>query len=348
MSILAERVEFVIGVDTHKQSHVAAVVSANGGKLDEREVPATQCGYEELIGFADQHRGRRAWAIEGTSSYGAGLSRLLVARGEEVIEIDSPRRAKRRRGAKSDSIDAVRAARDALAQHRHATPKHGDTRAALRMLLVARSSAVDAYATAQRQLHDLVVTCPESLRAKLRNRTPRGLLSACEHLRQPAHGDIHTATTVSTLRSLAKRIRTLRNEAKDHQKAITELVRSWRGDLLELFGLGPIGAAIILCSWSHPERFHNEAAFAMLAGVAPLPASSGQITRNRLNRFGDRQLNRVLHVIVQHRMQRDPTTKAYVQRRRAEGKTTAEIRRNLKRYIARQLYRQLQNPPTTT
>ena len=112
MSILAERVEFVIGVDTHKQSHVAAVVSANGGKLDEREVPATQCGYEELIGFADQHRGRRAWAIEGTSSYGAGLSRLLVARGEEVIEIDSPRRAKRRRGAKSDSIDAVGAVKN--------------------------------------------------------------------------------------------------------------------------------------------------------------------------------------------------------------------------------------------
>jgi transposase len=348
MTILAERVDFVIGVDTHKRSHVAAVVSSNGGKLDEREVAATQAGYEELVDFADQHRGRRAWAIEGTSSYGAGLSRLLVARGEEVIEIDSPRRSKRRMGAKSDAIDAVRAARDALGQDRHATPKHGDTRAALSVLLAARSSAVDAYTTAQRQLHDLVVTCPEPLRAKLRNRTPRSLLSACEHLRQPAHADIHTATTVSTLRSLAKRIRTLEREAKNHHRTITELVQSWRGDLLELFGVGPIGAATILCSWSHPERIHNEAAFAMLAGVAPLPASSGQITRNRLNRFGDRQLNRVLHVIVQHRMQRDPTTKAYVQRRRADGKTTAEIRRSLKRYIARQLYRQLQNPPITT
>jgi len=346
MTILAERVEFVIGVDTHKQSHVAAVVSSNGGKLDERTVAATQAGYEELLDFAAHHRGRRAWAIEGTSSYGAGLSALLAARGEEVIEIDSPRRAKRRRGAKSDAIDAVRAARDALGQHRHAAPKHGDTRAALRVLLVARSSAVDAHATAQRQLHDLVVTCPEEVRSTLRNRTPRTLITACEQLQAPAHADIHTATAVATLRALANRIRTLQTESKNHHKAITALVQSWRGDLLELFGLGPIGAAIILCSWSHPERFHSEAAFAMLAGVAPLPASSGQTVRHRLNRFGDRQLNNVLHVIAQHRMQRDPTTKAYVQQRRAQGKTTAEIRRNLKRYITRQIYRQLENPPT--
>ena len=348
MTILAERVEFVIGVDTHKKSHVAAVLSSNGAILDEREVPATQGGYEELIDFADQHRGRRAWAIEGTSSYGAGLSAMLTARGEEVIEIDSPRRPKRRRGAKSDAIDAVRAARDALAQHRHAAAKHGDTRAALRVLLVARGSAVDAHAVAQRQLQDLVVTCPEELRSRLRYCTPRTLITACAQLQESAHADIHTATVVTTLRTLANRIRILRNEAKDHHNAITALVQSWRGDLLELFGLGPIGAAIILCSWSHPQRFHNEAAFAMLAGVAPLPASSGQTVRHRLNRFGDRQLNRVLHVIAQHRMQRDPTTKTYVEQRRAQGKTTAEIRRNLKRYIARQLYRQLENTPPTT
>jgi hypothetical protein len=133
-------------------------------------------------------------------------------------------------------------------------------------------------------------------------------------------------------------------EAADHQTALRTIVRAWRPDLLDTFGVGPVVAAVILCAWSHPGRCRNEAAFASLAGVAPIPASSGLTTRHRLNRCGDRQLNRALHTIALNRMRYDATTRAYVERRRADGRTDREIRRCLKRYIARQLYRQLEQP----
>lgn len=147
------------------------------------------------------------------------------------------------------------------------------------------------------------------------------------------------------LRRLARRIRDLETEARQHETALRRLITSWRPDLLAQTGIGPIIAATVLCAWSHPGRVRSEAAFAQLAGAAPIPASSGQITRHRLSRHGDRQLNRALHTVVVIRLQRDPATRAYADRRRAEGKTDREIRRCLKRYIARQLYRQLEAEP---
>jgi transposase len=345
MPVLAERVDVVIGVDTHKHSHTAAAVSLTGGVLGERTVPSTGEGYLLLARFADEHSARRAWALEGTASYGAGLARFLRQRGEQVIEVDRPRRTARRMGAKTDSIDAVRAAREALASERHAEPRLDGPRAALGVLLVARRSAVDASAAAQRQLQDLVVTAPESLRAKLRGLSTRLLITACGKLRVAPRMDTQTATVIATLRALARRIRALEAEAHEHEQSILAIVRTWRPDLLELFGVGPIVAAVILCAWSHAGRFRDEAAFAMLAGAAPIPASSGQVVRHRLNRFGDRQLNRALHTIVMHRIRHDPTTQVYVARRVTEGKSRTEIRRCLIRFVARQVFRQLEAAP---
>jgi transposase len=262
-----------------------------------------------------------------------------------VIEVDRPRRTARRMGAKSDPIDAVRAAREALASERHAEPRLDGPRAALGVLLVARRSAVDASASAQRQLQDLVVTAPERLRAKLRGLSTRRLITMCSTLRLPPRADAQMATVIATRRALARRIRALEAEAGDHERGILAIVRAWRPDLLELFGVGPIGAAVILCAWSHAGRLRSEAAFAMLAGSAPIPASSGQVVRHRLNRFGDRRLNRALHLIVVQRIRHDPATKAYVARRLAEGKSRTEVRRCLTRYVARQLFRQLEAGP---
>jgi transposase len=347
MSILADLVQVVIGVDTHKHTHTAAVVmAATGGVLAERTIPTTAAGYQQLLAFAGQHPQPRVWAIEGTGGYGAGLARLLTKHGEWVVELDRPARPARRHGAKSDPLDAARAARDALGRVQLGQPRAAGQRAALGVLVTARRSAVDAAAGAQRQLHALVVAAPEQLRARLRGTSTRQLIAACTRLRGHRSWDLECRSTVAALAALARRIIALEAEARTHQQAILAIVRAWRPELLAELGVGPIVAATVLGAWSHPGRCRTEAAFAMLGGAAPIPASSGQTVRHRLNRSGDRQLNRALHTIVLARLQRDPKTQAYAARRRAQGKTDREIKRCLKRYIARQLYRLLEHNPS--
>ena len=346
MSMLAELVEVVIGVDTHKDTHTAAVVDARtGAVLARATVPADPDGYAELVALAENHSGLRAWAMEGTGGYGAGLARHLADGGELVVELDRPKRPTRRAGAKSDPIDAERAARDALARARLAQPKTGRERAALQMRLTARRAAVEAAATAQRQLLAMIITAPETVRTRFRGQSTRAMITTAAGLRLPRSGDIEVMTALTVLRDLARRIRFLEAEALAHERAIRAIVRSWRPDLLGLTGVGPIVAATVLTAWSHPGRCRDDAAFAMLAGAAPIPASSGKTVRYRLNRSGDRQLNRALHTVTLSRLQRDSRTRAYADRRRAEGKTDREIKRCLKRYIARDLYRRLESPP---
>jgi transposase len=344
---LREVVDVVIGVDTHVHTHTAAAVdSGTGGVLDQITVEATADGYAQLVEFADEQAALRVWAIEGTGGHGAGLTRHLERREEVVIELDRPERAKRRHGAKSDPLDAVRAAREALARPRLGTPRSGGNRQALSVLLAARRSAVNAATDAQRQLFSLVIAAPEPIRAKFRGKTLPAMVKTATGLRTHPSWDIETTTTVTTLRTLARRASALTSEAAEHERAIVAIVRSWRPDLLAQLGIGPIVAATLLCAWSHPGRVRSEAAFAMLAGVAPIPANSGQTTnRHRLNRYGDRQLNRALHTIVLSRIRYDQPTRDYVARRTSEGKTSRDIKRCLKRYIARDLYRQLQQPP---
>lgn len=341
---LREVVDVVIGVDTHVHTHSAAVVDARtGGVLDEITVEASAEGYARLVEFADAHAILRAWAIEGTGGHGAGLARHLANREEIVIELDRPQRAQRRNGAKSDPLDAIRAAREALARPRLGTPRSSGDRQALSVLLAARRSAVESAADAQRQLFSLVIAAPEPIRERFRDQKLPAMLKTAASLRSHTSWDVETTTTVGVLRSLARRVRALSEEAAKHKKAIMRIVRSWRPDLLEQLGVGPIVAATVLCAWSHPGRIHSEAAFAMLAGAAPIPANSGQVTtRYRLNRYGDRQLNRALHTIVLSRVRYDQATRDYVARRTNEGKTKREIKRCLKRYIARDLYRILE------
>jgi transposase len=350
MSMLAELVEVVIGVDTHAETHTAAVLDTRtGGVLARATVSADPDGYEELVALAEQHSGLRAWAMEGTGGYGAGLARHLADAGELVVELDRPKRPARRARAKSDPIDAERAARDALARTRLAQPKTGAERAALQMRLTARRAAVEAGTAAQRQLLALVITAPEVVRARFRGQTTRAMVATAARLRPAtSNGDIEVLTALTVLRDLARRIHALETEAAGHERAIRTIVRSWRPDLLQLAGVGPIVAATVLTAWSHSGRCRDDAAFAMLAGAAPIPASSGKTVRYRLNRSGDRQLNRALHTVALCRLQRDPRTRAYADRRRADGKTDREIKRCLKRYIARELYRRLESPLPTT
>ncbi|WP_188834906.1 IS110 family transposase, partial [Nocardioides deserti] len=332
---LRDVVDVVIGVDTHVNTHTAAVVDARtGAVLDQVTIETTAEGYEALLEFADPYP-LRVWAIEGTGGHGAGLVRRLAQGEEFVVELDRPERARRRNGAKSDPLDAIRAAREALARPRVGTPRASGDRQALSVLLAARRSAVDAATVAQRQLFSLVIAAPEVLRARFRGQKIPAMIKTAAALRISPSWDTETKLTATTLKALARRSLSMTAEAAEHQRAILTIVRAWRPDLLAQVGVGPIVAATVLCAWSHPGRVHSEAAFAMLAGVAPIPANSGQIrTRHRLNRYGDRQLNRALHTMVTTRITCHQPTRDYIARRTAEGKTGPEIKRCLKRYIA--------------
>lgn len=343
MSMLADEVDVVVGVDTHKHSHTAAVVSAaTGGVLAKATVGATTAAYEELYSLAGSYEGRRAWSVEGTTSYGAGLTGFLQARGERVIEMDHPNRTKRRNGVKNDEVDAVRAAREALGRDKLAEPRAQGRRACLAALLCARASAVEAAKQARVQFQALVVTSPEALRAHFGGLKGLALLRAGAEVHENEGDSEDFRLMADALGSLARRALSLYQEAKRHQASIRTVVESWRPDLLSERGVGTIVAATVLCAWSHHGRFRSEAGFAMLGGVAPLEASSGQSNRHRLSRCGDRQLNRALHVVVITRWGRDKATIAYCERRRAEGKSDREIKRCLKRYVARSLFRLLE------
>jgi transposase len=203
---------------------------------------------------------------------------------------------------------------------------------------------VQASTDAQRQLQNLVVTAPEALARRFRGLSTTQMVVRAARLRINQRLDTETLITSSVLRSLARRVLELNAEANEHKRTITSVVKSLRPDLLTLPGVGPIIAATVLCAWSHRGRCRSEAAFAKLGGVAPIEASPGQTVRHRLSRYGDRQLNRGLHTIVLTRLRCDESTKAYFQRRRAEGKSAREIKRCLKRYVARELFRLLENP----
>ncbi len=341
--MLADELDYVLGVDTHRDEHVMAVVTAPAGAVVAgAAAPANAHGYRELLRVAEQHApGRRAWAIEGTGSYGAGLSRYLHARGESVLEVSRVPRERRLRG-KDDALDAARTARAALASDTLALPRTGERREALRLLLVARRSAVDVRREALTQLRAVIVTAPELLRQEL-CRLPEGkLLDRCSRFRRTNSAGADELATRIVLRSLARRIQAATVEAAELEREILAHVRALAPTLLDEPGVGPIVAAQLIVAWSHHGRLRSEACFARLAGVAPVPASSGQTTRHRLSRGGDRQLNRALHTIVLHRRQHDPATRDYIARRIAEGKSRRDATRLLKRYLARHLYRLLQ------
>jgi transposase len=336
----------VVGVDTHADTHTAAICDARGGVLHVVSVPADSDGYADLLDAVAQHTPGPAvlWAVEGSGSYGAGLTAALRECGQQVTEV---RTATRARGqAKTDRADAVAIARAAAITDRPAQPRRGTVREALRVLLVAREANVNTRTAAINRLKGLVITAPEPIRAKLRIHTGRAQVQAAARLRVPRQADVATIESVAVLRAIAGQIRELDKAIAALDTRLGALTRQHAQPLLDEPGVGPISAARLLVAWSHHDRFPHEAAFAALAGVSPLEASSGKTTRHRLNRSGDRQLNAAIHrVALTRRRCHHPETEAYVARRTTEGKTDRDIHRCLKRYLARRLFRILQSLP---
>jgi transposase len=347
--MLADQLDYIVGVDPHRDAHAVAVVEVRtGAVVFETTVAASGEGYAQALRLvAEQAVGRRAFAVEGSGSFGAGLTRFLSGRGERVLEVSRLRR-QRGTGGKSDALDAIRAARSVLGSERPATPRAGGERQALQALVAAREGAVTAKRAGLCQLRDLLITTPEPLRSELRPLSRARLLRRLAATRPAGRGDPELRGSLLALRSIARRVLQLTGEERELAREIETLTRKLAPQLLAQPGVGPHAAAQLLLAWSHPGRIHSEAAFARLAGAAPIPASSGQTVRHRLDRAGDRQLNRALHTILLTRKRTQPATIAYIERRLAEGKTRREANRCLKRYLARNLYRLLQQTPTTT
>src|SRR6266849_5479 len=347
--MLADQLDYVVGVDPHRDSHALAVVDVvSGAVLFEAAVAASGDGYANALKLVDEHApGRRAFAVEGTGSFGAGLTRFLTGRGEWVLEVSRLRR-ERRSGGKTDALDAVRAARSVLTQQRPAIPRAGGERQALQALVAAREGAVNAKRAGLCQLRDLLVTTPEPLRSELRPLTRARLLQRLAATRPERRPDPELRGALLALRSVARRVLQLTAEERELAREIETLTRKLAPQLLDQPGVGPLLAAQVVLSWSHRGRITSEAAFARLAGAAPIPASSGQTIRYRLDRSGDRQLNRALHLILVTRRRTHPPTIAYIERRVREGKSRREANRCLKRYLARNLYRLLEHGPLLT
>ncbi len=342
--MLSDDLDVVIGVDTHKHTHTAAAVTATGAVLEHITARADPKGYRQVMAFGRRH-GAVSWAVEGTGSFGAGLTTLLLASGERVVEVDRPERPARRAGVKSDDVDAVRAARQALAGVGVSEPRCRGEREAIRVLLATRAQAIEFRTRAISALHALVISAPDRLRERLRSLTVGHLLSTCAGLRGSSRQNAEEFATVMAMRATARRALSCEQEATELEAQIDALVRRIAPTLLDEVGVGPVVAAQVVVSWSHAGRVRSEAAFAKLGGVAPIEASSGTVVRHRLNRSGDRQLNRALHTIVMVRMRQDEETKTYVKRRLSEGKSIREVKRCLKRYVARQLFRRLEGMP---
>lgn len=333
------RAQVVVGVDTHKDQHVAVAVDQIGVRLGEHRVATT------IPGVADLERWSRglgeviAFGIEGTGCYGAGLSRFLIERGYIVVEVNRPDRSARRRNGKSDPTDAEMAARAVLAGVAQTTPKLGtDQVEMLRMLRSTRNSALKARTQAVNQVQSLIITAPSALRETLRGLTGTELLDRCARFR-PGELTTTTAITKHTLKILATRCRHLTSEIKALEKEMAMLIKDVAPALLRVFGIGPdTAAALLITAGSNPRRLKSEAAFAALCGVSPLPASSGRTNRHRLNRGGNREANAALYRIVIVRLRYDARTRDYLKRRTGEGMTKTEIIRCLKRYVAREVF----------
>lgn len=329
------------GVDTHLDTHTAAVIDTVGRVLGTEQFPADAAGYAALLEWMRGFGRLVRVGVEGTGVYGAGLARLLYQEGVEVVEVDRPDRKARRFQGKSDPIDAIAAAKAALAGERTGIPKQRDGRVeALRTLRVARRSAVDQRADTQRRIKALIVTAPDQLRDRLRGLSATKLIATCANLR-PAPADAALPVTAAkfALRSLARRHQQLSTEITQLDELLDPLVAAINPRLVAANGVGTDVAGQLLVTAGHNHnRLTSEAAFAMLCGAAPVPASSGKTNRHRLNRGGDRQANAALYRVVLCRLRWDPRTRAYSQRRTQEGMSKKEIIRCLKRYLARELY----------
>jgi len=330
------------GVDTHADMHVAAALDPIGGLLGVEEFPATTAGYVRLLDWLGGFGTVALVGIEGTGSYGAGLARHVTAAGVRVVEVDRSDRQDRRRQGKSDPLDAVSAARAAQSGRARGAPKGRDGAVeAIRALMVAKRSARSERTQTINQARSLVVTGPGDLRARFARHAVAALVTELASLR-PRPGDVVGYATRIALRELGRRAEFPDGQLGRLDELIVPLVTGRAPGLLALYGVGPDTAALLLiAAGDHPERLRSEAAWAHLCAVAPIPASSGKVTRRRLNPGGNREASHALWRIVITRMSSHPRTRVYVERRTAEGLSKKEIIRCLKRYVAREVYRHL-------
>jgi transposase len=337
--------QVVVGVDTHKHLHVAVALDQLGGLLGQLTVPADTGGYSQLAQWAATHGKVVVFGVEGTGSYGAGLTSHLRRLGNRVVEVNRPDRRVRRQRGKTDPIDAENAARAVLAGTATATPKSADgTVEMLRQLKIARDTAVKARTQAMITLKALVVTAPTDLREPLDGLSKMALIGRCAGLR-PGPVTTPTAAAKHALRALARRWLALTEEINTHDELLNRLTTRHAPQLLAQFGIGADTAAeMLVLAGDNPQRIHSEAAFAKLCGACPVPASSGKTIRYRLNRGGHRQANAALYRVVIVRMRFHQPTIDYVARRTTQGKSKAEIIRCLKRFLAREIYH-LISPP---
>jgi len=329
------------GADTHGQFHHAAVVNRVGEVLGTKPFPATANGYRQMLAWMRGFGRVVKVGVEGTGSYGAGLARYLADQHVAVVEVDRPDRKTRRRQGKSDPIDAIAAALAVLSGRATGAPKaRTGPVEAIRVLHVARRGAVKARTAAINQLKGLIVTAPEPLRKQLRGLATPALVTTCVNL--PAdESDLSDPQHAinAALHAIATRIQQLTAEITQASNRLGPLVATTAPRLSALRGVGPdVAGRLLTAAGDNPDRLRSEAAFAHLCGVAPIPASSGKTQRHRLNRGGDRAANSALYTATLSRLRHDPTTRAYAQRRTAEGKTTKETIRCLKRYLARDVY----------
>ncbi|MFD5405987.1 IS110 family RNA-guided transposase [Streptomyces griseorubiginosus] len=325
------------GVDSHADTLHVAVISDNGGHLADAEFTTTAAGYAAALAFLEAHGHVRAIGVEGTSSYGTGFTRAARSAGLHVVEVNRPDRAERRRIGKSDPIDAYAAARAALSGRASGSPKD-DTVAGIRALHNAARSAIKARTAALNQIGHLLITAPDTIRAKYGPLKGSERTDALARLR-PAGDAVHTAV-LTALKSLARRVKELTAEHEALTRALDGEVTVHNPGLRAVHGVGPDTAAqLLVTAGGNPERMRSEASFAALCGAAPVPASSGRTNRHRLSRGGDRQANAALYRIALVRMSSDVRTRAYVVRQTAAGRTKKEVIRLLKRAIAREMFR---------
>lgn len=332
--------DIVVGIDTHKHIHAAVALSALGARLGATTVPASRAGYRRIAAWARSLGTVMAFGVEGTGSYGAGLARALREAGHRVLEVNRPDRSARRRNGKDDMLDAETAARAVLAGQAAGEPKSGTSSVEMiRHLKIARDAAVKARTQAMLTIKSIIVGAPADLREQLER--VRGRVTLVRHLAALRPGPI-TSTTASAkaaLRATARRWLALHQEIGERDRELDTLVSATAPQLTAAPGIANATAAeLLLLAGDNPERIHSEGAFAKLCGACPIPASSGRTNRHRLNRGGNRQANAALHRIVVTRMRVHRPTIDYTARRKSEGKTTPEIMRCLKRYVAREVF----------
>jgi transposase len=345
MPSLAELVDAVVGVDTHRDSHEVEIALPTGTPIATTRVSNDSAGFTALLGWIVEHAPgpRLVVSIEGTRSYGVGLARAVAAAGLMVLECEQPQRKQRRGKGKSDPIDAHLAVLTALAldADRLPAPRADGDREALRILLGARRDLTTSKTAQTNQLRALLLGGDDADRQLARDALTDSTLARLARRRPPADASRQHGVRQAEIRRLAVALREAARQLAANRAQLQTIVQDLAPGLTGRPGIGPVSAAQVIVSFSHPGRCRSDAAFAALAGTSPLQASSGRTARHRLNRGGDRALNRAIHTIALTRMRSCERTRAYVQRRTADGRSTREIRRCLKRYIARELYRTL-------